>query len=77
MGIPSELNRAPAMWVPSGKRGVLVKLPYDADNRAANPTWLRNILGDRIKMGRGPNGTWEIARSHADSVEGKPAGDAA
>lgn len=56
------------MWVPSGKRGVLVKLPYNAANRAANPTWLKKVLGDRIRVGRGPNGTWEIARSHADDV---------
>jgi hypothetical protein len=56
------------MWVPAGKRGLLVKLPYESGNRAANPKWLKGVLGDRIKLERGPNGTWMLARGHADQL---------
>jgi hypothetical protein len=59
--------RAPAIWVPvSGRTQVL--LPYDPSNRAANPQWLRDVLGERIQVHRGSGGTWEVARPHSDSL---------
>lgn len=40
--------------------------PYNPDQRSANPLWLREVLGPRIRVLRGEGPTWEIARSHAD-----------
>lgn len=64
MSLPPEL-RPPGLWVPpSGKAFVL--LPYQPGRPAANPRWLEAVLGSRIRIARGPGGTWQVARGHAD-----------
>ena len=66
MSKPSELQR-PGIWLSrSGKARVL--LPFNSDDRAANPRWLKSELGDRVQVKGGPYGTWEIARGQADAA---------
>ena len=65
MAFPPEF-RPPGVWAPIGTKA-LVFLPFDPSNRAANPEWLRSVLGPRIRISRdGP--AWQIAKSHADTV---------
>jgi hypothetical protein len=59
--------RAPCIWVPVRGRTQIL-LPFDPSNRAANPQWLRQVLGERIRIRKGDGGTWEIARDHSDRL---------
>lgn len=59
--------RAPSIWVPVRARTQIL-LPYDPSNHAANPQWLRDVLGERIQIHRGSRGAWEVARAHSDRL---------
>lgn len=67
MDRPEELRRAPAIWVPVRGR-TEVKLPYNPENRAANPRWLREVLGSRIQIENEGGGVWTVARNHSDKL---------
>lgn len=42
-------------------------LPFNAANKAANPEWLRDVLGPRIRIEYDRRlGSWLVARIHAD-----------
>lgn len=59
--------RAPAIWVPvQGRTQIL--LAYNPGNRAANPQWLKEALGDRIQVRKADGGIWEVARDHSDRL---------
>lgn len=45
-----------------------VILPYNPSNTRANPSWLREVLGDRIQIQHVGNGVWEVVRVHADKL---------
>lgn len=67
MNRPVEMDPPPSIWVPvSDKTQVL--LPYVQGDHRANPRWLREVLGDRIQIGRGYRGSWEVARAHSDAL---------
>lgn len=64
---PPEMNPPPSIWVPVRARTHML-LPYNPNDHAANPRWLRDVLGDRIQIHRGVRGAWEVARSHSDRL---------
>jgi hypothetical protein len=64
---PEEMNPPPSIWVPVRARTQIL-LPYDPNDRSANPRWLRYVLGARIQIGRGERGAWEVVRDHADKL---------
>ena len=59
--------RAPSIWVPSNGR-TRILLPFVPSNRAANPQWLREVLGERIQIYKGDARFWEVVRAHSDRL---------
>lgn len=64
---PDGMRHPPAIWVPVQGRAQVI-LPYDPTDRAANPRWLRDVLGNRIQIRNVGGGVWEVVRDHADAL---------